>query len=149
MFEKYKVLTARETVSRFEIYTERYCKDINTESLVVLQVAKQSILPAAYRYQGELAATAASLVQAGHKAVHTGSLEAVSSLVNQLEKTIVHLEHVMEHKAEGDILAHARYYRDAVLPAMLEIRKVADALEVIVADDIWPLPKYSEMLFIK
>ncbi len=149
LFEKYHVLSERETLSRYEIYVERYCKDINTESLVCLQIAKQSILPAAYRYQGELAATAAALNQAGKKAIHTGSLEAVCERVSSLEKAIEKLEHAINHKSEGDLMAHARHYRDAILPAMNSVRTICDELETIVADDIWPLPKYSEMLFIK
>ncbi len=54
MFGKYGVLSEREVHSRYDIYVERYCKDINTESQAALNIAKTMILPAAYRYQGEL-----------------------------------------------------------------------------------------------
>ena len=70
LFEKYDVLSEREVHSRYEIYLERYCKDINTESLTALSMAKTMILPAAYRYQGELAATAAALKALGQDAAH-------------------------------------------------------------------------------
>ena len=46
-------------------------------------------------------------------------------------------------------MAEAIYMRDKVLPAMADVRAVGDALERTVADDLWPLPKYSEMLFIR
>ena len=144
---KYGVLSERETHSRYEIYTERYCKDVNTEALLCLSIARQMILPAAYRYQGELAQTSAAMKSAG-KSAHTGSLESLTELVSEMEGAIKKLQHAIEHKAEGDVLHHARHYRDEVVPAMLGVRKIADELEMIIADDLWPLPTYREMLFI-
>jgi glutamine synthetase len=54
-----------------------------------------------------------------------------------------------ENQPHGDVLTHAKYMRDEVVPAMEAVRGVADRLEKVVADDLWPLPKYSEILFIK
>ncbi len=148
LFGKYDVLSEREIQSRFDIYTERYCKDVNTESLACLNIAKTMILPAAYRYQGELAAVAASLKTIG-KNPHLGTLDSLTTLVADLENAIAKLEHALDHKSSGDLLSHAKHYRDEVIPAMVGVRGVADKLEGILADDAWPLPKYSEMLFIK
>ena len=148
LFEKYQVLSDREVRSRYEIYMERYCKDINTESLSALSLAKTLILPAAYRYQGELASIAASLKTVG-KNPHLGTLDHLTSLVAELENKIGALEHAIDHKADGDVLAHAKHYESGVIPAMVALREVADKLETIVADDLWPLPTYREMLFIK
>lgn len=148
LMAKYGVLSERETHSRCEIYLERYCKDINTEAQLCLNIAKRMILPTAYRYQGELAGAAASVQAVGVK-VHLGSLEKVSALVHDMEKAIADLEHALGHKSGGDVLAHAKHYRDGVLPAMAAVRAVADELETIIADDLWPLPTYQEMLFIK
>src|SRR5690606_4476749 len=86
MFEKYGVLTPREVHSRYEIYMERYCKDLNTESQAALSIAKTMILPAAYRYQGELAETAVSLKAALGGNVDMGMLKTVTELVGELEK---------------------------------------------------------------
>ncbi|MCZ7590659.1 MAG: glutamine synthetase III [Kiritimatiellae bacterium] len=147
--EKYGVLTVREFESRNEVYAERYSKDINTEALLCHDTAKSMILPAAYRYQGELAATAADLKAIGKKNVDTYSLDAITGLIGKLERGIVSLEKSLANKSKGDTLAHARHYRDKVLPAMNAVRAVADQLELIIADDIWPLPTYQEMLFIK
>jgi glutamine synthetase len=122
---------------------------VNTEALLVHDIAKSMILPAAYRYQGELAATAAAVKAAGVKSVDISSLEKVSALVLELEAGIVGLEHALAHKSSGSTLDHAKHYRDAVIPAMLTIRKVVDQLELIIADDLWPLPTYQEMLFIR
>jgi glutamine synthetase len=148
LFEKYGVLSAREVHSRYEIYLERYCKDINTESLTALFMAKTYILPAAYRYQGELAQTAAAMKACG-KNPHTGSLDTMTDLIGQLEGAITKLETAIDHKSTGDSMAHARHFRDDVMPAMTAVRAVADKLETIVADDVWPLPTYREILFIK
>ena len=148
VLQKYNVLSERETRSRYEIYTERYCKDINTEGLLALQMARTMILPAAYRYQGQLAQTAASLKAAG-AAGNTKALNEITGLVAELEKAVAALDEAIEHKAEGDVLSHAKHYRDEVIPAMNEVRRVSDELEQIIADDLWPLPTYREMLFIK
>jgi glutamine synthetase len=148
LFEKYKVLSAREVHSRYEIFVERYCKDINTESLTAAYMARTLILPAAYRYQGELAATAANLKTIG-KTPCTKTLDVVIDLVGKLEETTSKLEGTIEHTNTGDVMAHAKHFRDAVLPAMNAVRTVADKLETIVPDDLWPLPTYREMLFIK
>jgi glutamine synthetase len=148
VFSKYGVLSEREVHSRYEIYMERYCKDINSEALCALNMARTMILPSAYRYQGELATTAAALKTLGKNA-HLGTLEALTSLVADLEKAVAKLEEAAEHTATGDVAAHAKHYSDAVIPAMMEVRTIADKLESIVADDLWPLPTYREMLFIK
>ncbi|MCE9591342.1 MAG: glutamine synthetase III [Planctomycetes bacterium] len=148
LFAKYGVLSERETTSRHDIYMERYCKDLNTEALLTQSIAKTKILPAAYRYQGELAQTAAAMKAAG-KAGDTSTLDALTSLVAALEKAVKKLDHAIDHKAEGTVVDHAKHYRDEVAPAMLGVRKIADELETIIADDIWPMPSYSEMLFIR
>jgi glutamine synthetase len=72
-------------------------------------------------------------------------------MVNEFIETITALEeaNLDESHPDGDLLEEANYMRNTVLPAMDEVRASADKLEKIVADDLWPLPKYSEILFIK
>lgn len=149
LLEKYSVLSVREFESRNEVYTERYSKDVNTEAWLCHDTAKSMILPAAYRYQGELAAVAANLKTLGKRSVDTYSLDAITKLIQDLEKGIVALEKVLDYKMKEHAHANALHYRDKVLPAMKAIRTVADQLELIIADDIWPLPTYQEMLFIR
>ncbi len=127
---KYNVLSERETHSRYDIYVERYCKDVNTESLLCLNIAKTMVLPAAYRYQGELAATASALKQAGSGSADTTSLKKVTGLVGKLEDCVADLEKAVGHHASGDLITHAKHFRDEVIPAMLATRKVADELGV-------------------
>jgi glutamine synthetase len=149
MFDKYGVLSPREVHSRYEIYMERYCKDVNTESQAALAIAKTMILPAAYRYQGELASTAASLKAALGGNVDTAMLKTVTALVAELEKNIAALESAVGGHATGEAAAEAKHFQSEVIPAMNAVRAVADKLETVVADDLWPLPTYREMLFIK
>ena len=148
LFEKYGVLSKRETESRMDIYLEQYVKSISSESRLVVEIANTMILPAANRYQGELAATCANLKAAGYTP-HSGTLEKVTSLVQKLHESIADLEKTIGHHGDGGLLSEAKHYCCKVVPAMLAVRKVADELESIVADDLWPLPTYQEMLFIK
>ncbi|MCU1328685.1 MAG: glutamine synthetase catalytic region, partial [Bryobacterales bacterium] len=145
---KYSVLSEREMTSRYEIYLDRYCMDINTEGLLTLEIAKTKILPAALSYQAQLTALAVGL-KSLNKEPKTGLLDQVIGLTETLESEIHVLEHALEHEAEGECLDHAVHFRDTVVPAMLAVRKAVDALEGVVADELWPLPTYQEMLFIK
>ena len=148
LFEKYGVLSERELRSRYEIYMERYCKDINTEAQSAIQIAKTMILPAAYRYQGELVGTAHKLKEIG-KTVHMGTLDKLTTLVGELEAGIGALEKVAGHHGGGDIAAEVAHFHGKVIPAMVSLRETADQIESILPDDLWPLPTYREMLFIK
>ena len=148
LFEKYGVLSEREMRSRYEIYMDRYCKDINTEANSALQIAKTMILPAGYRYQGELVNTASKLKNLG-QSVHMGTLEKLTILVGDLERKIEALEKVLGHHGAADLRAEVKHFRDEAVPAMVALREVADQIESILPDDLWPLPTYREMLFIK
>ena len=148
LFEKYGILTRRELESRQEIAFEQYVKTVNVEANLTLEMARTSIFPAAMRYQGELAATAASLKTAGIEP-HTAMLTRVTDLMGQLMDGVHKLDEVLGHESHGGTADHAKHFCDSVLPAMLTVREAADTLEGIVADDLWPLPTYQEMLFIK
>ena len=145
---KYGVLSEREVQSRYDIYLERYCLDVNTEAQLALEIAKTKILPAALTYQTQLSTLAINLKTIG-KAPSTTLLESVIAQTSDLEAGIILLEHELDHEASDDTKVHALHFRDKVLPAMLQIRVAADALEGIVSDELWPLPTYQEMLFIK
>ncbi len=145
---KYNVLSEREVLSRYDIYLEKYCRDINTEGLLALEIAKTKILPAALTYQTQLATLALNLTGLG-KTPSLALLEQVIELTTALETGIHALEHSLEHEGDDDLLTHALFYRDAVLPAMSQVRSAADSLEGVVSDELWPLPTYQEMLFIK
>ena len=148
LFESYNVLSHEELESRMEIYHEQYNQHIQTESLLCVKIAKTIILPAAYRYQGELAATCASMKAAGI-APATTSLEEVTALVRELKAAVEALSKLMDKDKFKSVQEEAAYKCKKILPAMLKVRAAADGLECVVADDLWPLPTYQEMLFIK
>jgi glutamine synthetase len=148
VFEKYGVLSKRELESRADIYLEQYCKAVSSESKLVVEIARTLIYPAAMRYQSELAAAAANIKAAGLVPC-LESLQKVTDLVNGLSTSLKALEATTcAHHADG-LLEEAKHFCYDVLPAMSAVRKYADELEGIVADDLWPLPTYQEMLFIK
>lgn len=149
LFGKYGVLTERELDSRYEVYSEQYIGVVNVESNLVVEMAKTMVLPAAIRYQGELATSLAGLKKIGIKTDHN-TISQVTDLIGKLQDSVEELEALKasEHDSES-VAAHAMMIKDKVLPKMLEVRGYVDALEGLVADDLWPLPTYQEMLFIK
>ncbi len=147
LFTTYGVFSEAELKSREEIYLEQYTKTIQTEANLVARMAKTIIFPAAMRYQNELAATCANLKAIGHD-YKMVALEDVTNKLRDLQAKVADLEKAMEHAADST-LAEAKYLCDTILPAMNNIRTVADSLESVVADDLWSLPSYQEMLFIR
>jgi glutamine synthetase len=150
LFTKYKVYTEKELESRFNILSENYTKAVAIEAKTAVMMAKTMILPAALRYQKEVGESVAAAKSAG--ASTPAGVETLSTLVssiNDLVRGIVALEKAEGHHADGDAFAHAKHMREAVIPAMAELRKSADKLETQISDDLWPLPTYREMLFIK
>ena len=148
LFTKYGVLSERELESRLDIYLEQYCKTVRVEGLQTLEMARTLIFPAAIRYQNELASTCANLKLVGYE-FDTDTLDYVTELVKHLQGGIVALSKTLSHHGDGGLQAEAAHFCDEVLPAMAEVRKYADELEGWIADDLWPLPTYQEMLFIK
>ncbi|MBX7166492.1 MAG: glutamine synthetase III [Pirellulales bacterium] len=148
LFAKYEVLSERELQSRLHIYLEQYCKTVHTEALQTLEMARTLIFPAAIRYQNELASTCANLKLVGYE-FDTDTLDRITELVKSLQDAISGLAKKLEHGGAANLDDEATFYCKDVLPAMAEIRKYADELEGWVADDIWPLPTYQEMLYIK
>ena len=148
VFNKYSVLTDRELESRLDIYLEQYCMTIGVEAKLTIEMARTMIFPAAIRYQNELASTCANLKMLGYE-FDMNTLDTMTSLVKSLQDAVNELESVIQESETDDLQAESRHCCDAVLPAMNKVRAVADKLEGLVADDLWPLPTYQEMLFIK
>jgi glutamine synthetase len=147
LFEKYSVFSERELHSRYEVQLEQYALVIAVEAKQTLELAETVILPAAVRYQTELAQNVAALKAAGVEA-STITLEAVSGPVSDLTSAIGTLKKALSHHAGDTALAEATHAQDELLPAMAAVRTAADTLESVVADDLWPLPTYQEMLYV-
>jgi glutamine synthetase len=150
LFDKYKVYSERELQSRYAILSENYVKTVNIEGQLTAMMAKTMILPAALRYQAEVAGAVNATKAAGvDNSAQVELLKSLTATITDFQKSTVSLEKALGHHAEGEPYDHAKYYRDHVLPAMSAVRVLGDRLETIVADDLWPLPTYREMLFIK
>ncbi len=149
LFEKFSVLTPRELHSRYEVYAEQYIGKINVESNLVLEMVRTMIFPAAVRYQNELASSLANLKTVGIEPDHK-TISKVTDLIAKLQDASNDLDE-LKAREDGfdDPDKHCCFCRDEVLPKMLEVRRYVDELEEYVADDLWPLPTYQEMLFIK
>jgi glutamine synthetase len=137
VMSKYGVLSERELEARYEVAVEQYATRLNIESETASSIARTMLLPAAVRHLN-------LLLTSGRE----GMIDEFAPLVGDFHKAIIDLEKVnQDPELEG--LELAVYMRDEVFPAMNHVRGLADTLEKLVADDLWPLPKYSEMLFIK
>jgi glutamine synthetase len=148
MFEKYGVLSKGELESREVIYLEQYVKTVAAEARLTIEIADTMIVPAAIRYQGELASAAANVKAAG-LSPDTTLLHSVSTMIGKLQDAIVTLKSTLDYHPSGNILDEAKHYCHKLVPDMLAVREATDTLEGVVADDLWPLPTYQEMLFIK
>jgi glutamine synthetase len=147
LFERYKVFNHREMHSRYEIGLEQYALTIGVEARLTLELGSTLILPAAVRYQTELALNLSALKAAGVEA-DTSALTEVTTPLADLRAALSELKTALSAQGGETALAEAEHARDALLPAMAAVRVAADRLEGIVADDLWPLPTYQEMLFI-
>ncbi|MFQ3652408.1 MAG: glutamine synthetase type III, partial [Gemmataceae bacterium] len=151
LFTKYKVYSERELHSRFAILCEGYIKTLTIEGNCTALIAKTMILPAALKYQEQVARSITALKEAGAKVPsrQTVLLDSLSGTIDQFQAAIEKLEAALSHHAEGGLLDHCKHARDQVMGAMNEVRKFGDQLETMVADELWPLPTYREMLFFK
>ena len=142
MFEKYEVLSERELESRYEVFLEQYTTTINIEGETAASMARTLLLPAAIDWLAKLT----TLETPGVDRLR----DELAALVDQFVETIFALEAANAGHPEGvDALDAAKYVQSDVIEAMGNVRVVADKLEKIIPDDLWPLPKYSEVLFIK
>jgi glutamine synthetase len=141
VFSRFGVLSERELEARTEVFWERYVKVQNIEANTSLDIARTMVLPAAVSYLGRLAAAGSS------KGVRSIA-DKVSGLVDRLVAACDDLEKA-QHAAHGAGSVHkeATAFATRVIPAQDALRLVADELEALVADDLWPLPKYRELLF--
>ncbi len=144
LLSKYGIYTEKELESRYNILSESYCNTISIEGETASHIAKTMILPAALRFAAQLDSSTGLLSDL------TGDLtNSLKANVKQLMANIKKLDAALAADHPEDPEAAAKYMRDEVLGTMLQLREAADNLEEIVPDDLWPLPTYREMLFIR
>jgi glutamine synthetase len=144
------VFSEAELASRFHVRLERYIKDVAIEVETLTQIVDTMVLPAALAYHGKLAEGAAAAKNAGFAAIpQKESAERIAHLCDilatrrkSLVETFTKVDALEDHEAKATGLAQE------VMQSMLEVRRVCDELEGLVADAMWPLPKYREMLFL-
>ena len=147
LFSKYAVFSEREMHSRYEVGIEQYLLTVTVEANLTLEIANTIVLPSAIRYQTELAANVAALIAAGVEH-DLSTLRAVTAPIGDLKEGLADLALAMHTLHEYSGIEEAAFARDNVLPAMVAVRAAADTLEGLVADDLWSLPTYQEMLYI-
>ncbi|PIU40082.1 MAG: glutamine synthetase type III [Candidatus Omnitrophica bacterium CG07_land_8_20_14_0_80_50_8] len=149
LFEKYKVLTKEELQSRYEVYLEKYAKDINIEARASVDMVKKLYLPAVIQYTSELASAIARLRSVGApSSVQKALLGKISSLLDSASNKLDALE-ALAQKAQNirEACPGAKAFRDKVVPAMNGLRSDIDALESLLPASLWPVPSYADMLF--
>ncbi|MCD4830970.1 MAG: glutamine synthetase III [Anaerohalosphaeraceae bacterium] len=151
LFERHKVLTPAELGARTEVLLEAYAMIINIEAKTTLNIAQRQILPVGVEYSGMLANAVNGLATAGVGAdTQKKLLNDVCKLVDSLKNGIENLKIGLSKANSIDNSAEkAENYRDVIIPAMDGVRLAADGLEVIVDAEMWPLPTYAEMLFVR
>ncbi len=150
LFEKYKVLNARELHARYEVMVEQYIKTVNVEGQLMVLMANRYILPAGLDYQKQVAQGVAAVKAAGGRLAESKkTLDRVTRLVDELGRRTDKLQSALDHDDNGSAEQHARHFRDVVIPAMGALREAGDRLEVVMPHETWPLATYREMLFIK
>ena len=147
LYEGNGILNRAELKARRDIYLEQYCKTLRTEATLVIRMARTIIFPAGMRYQGELAETAARMKAIGMD-FRVDMLRDVTTQLRGMQDAVARLDEMLAGMdAEEDLARRAQGYCGTILPAMNEVRHYADLLETYVADDLWALPSYQEILF--
>jgi glutamine synthetase len=148
LFERVGVLTAVELESRFDVYAEQYINSIEVEAQLVISMTRTIIYPATVRYLTDLATGIASLSNIGIS-LEQEIAEKVTMLLKSMMDMVSKLSAAMEKHDFATTEEHMQYFAQTIRPLMDKVREYADGLEALVADDLWPLPTYREMLFIK
>lgn len=148
LFESTGVLSPAELASRFEVYAEQYILSIEVEAKLVIGMASTRIYPATVQYLDSLSSAATNLSKLNIKISHN-SIDNIASETDAMMAAVGKLKEALEVEDFDSEEAHMNHCAEVLCPLMLEVRTHADALEMVVSDELWPLPKYQEMLFIK
>src|SRR6476469_8015564 len=150
LLNKLGILNKVELESRYHVRLERYVKDILIEMHTLKEMIDTLVIPAAFSYSGALAASAAHAVSAGIKNVpQVAAANEIGALISSLRDKRDALVAAIE-KAEGlhdDLPKQAKFLTSTGTESMTAAREASDAIELTVSDELWPLPKYREILF--
>ncbi len=151
LFEKYGVLSERELRARVAVLWLQYNTTIGIEARMLVSMLRTRVLPAALRYQTEVAQAVAAAQTAGADFEDTwGQLQELVRMVDRLRAGTTRVEiEERERDTIQDAERQGLHCRDKLVPAMAGARAAADALEAELPADLWTLPTYSEMLFLR
>ncbi|RKW57885.1 MAG: glutamine synthetase type III [Lachnospiraceae bacterium] len=151
LFESFEVFTRKELESRMEIEYEAYSKAINIEAKAMIDIAGKSIIPAVIRYTTRLADSIIKLKTAMVDIEPYAQSSILIDVNEHLKSAKLALENLIKLMDDAGEIAeadkHAGYMRKVIVPAMEELRKPIDELEMIVDKDLWPMPSYGDLLF--
>lgn len=151
LFESFEVFTRKELESRVEIEYEAYSKAINIEAKAMIDIAGKSIIPAVIRYTTRLADSIIKLKTAMADIEPYAQSSILIDVNAHLKSAKLALENLIKLMDDaGEVVGvdkHARYMREVIVPAMEELRRPVDELEMIVDKDLWPMPSYGDLLF--
>jgi glutamine synthetase len=149
LFKKYGVLDKSEYQSRIHITIEKYVKQLAIEAETMISMARGQILPAALEHQRRVAEAVSATKAAGLEPGETlGALREFVKLVDQFRERTSEVERLAAHH-DADPSRHAEQISRKLKPAMERLREIGDAIESQVAADVWPLPTYRDLLFLK
>lgn len=156
LFSSNNILTERELSARYEIDLENYTKKIQIEARVIGDLATNHIIPIAIRYQNLLIQNVKGLKDllppAEYKSASESQVELIRKISMHISEIKANVENMVNERKTANVLESveemAMAYNKKVLPYFEIIREHVDELELMVDDELWPLPKYREMLFI-
>ncbi len=150
LFARYGVLNDRELEARQQVLFDQYSKTTVIEAETAAWIARTMVFPAAVAYVRELAQAARELRSQRLPCQSIPRvLRELAALTDDLDAHLAALQEVLQHAPTNGSAERAAYARDQILPRLNELRPIVDALERLVADHLWPLPSYREMLFVK
>ena len=157
MFESLNIMNRKELRARNEVKWETYTKKIQIEARVLGDLSLNHIIPVAVHYQTRLAKNVSSMMEVfgdeEAKALTARSIKIVREIAERTQAIETKVEELVEARKVANRIESEREkaiaYHDTVEPKMDEIRYHIDKLELIVADELWTLPKYRELLFIR
>ena len=149
LFTKLGIYTPEEMKSHYDIKLEKYCQVVNIESNTMLEMVHKDIIPAAFKYLNVLADTefkmqrVMTMCDAGLKL-----MEKLNTLVNDLSNKADALAAKHEEtRAIADLMQRAHAYAKVVIPAMEEVRAIADQIEPLLGEEYKPFPSYEDLLY--
>lgn len=157
LFEENHVLTKRELEARYEIRLEHYTKKIQIESRVLGDLSSNHIIPIAIRYQNTLIENVKGLKQVldyqTYGKLSHNQMETITEISEHVDKIKTYVHNMIEARKLANKIEHTVEKADAycheVFPYFEKIRYHVDKLEMLVDDELWPLPKYRELLFMR